>query len=307
MENTNFGGTNDLSEIKRKPIETAEITTYLRALGARDKKANNPDYMSEHLLGDKYKRLLKIVATPVSVGKVLLEMIRPGAYWFLQARTKYIDDALKNAIDSGITQLVVIGAGFDTRAYRFHEKLNNVEVFEVDLVVTQNEKKKRLVNYVGELPNHVRYVPIDFNKQSLEKVLLDSGYDANKKTLFIWEGVSYYLPQQSVENVLSFVKHRSSDGSLIVFDYVLNSALSGDYSHYGSKSLIERWNELEEPGLFGFDNESSAEQFLNARGFNVVKDIGHSEIGKMYISGKNGKPLGRMYECMRFVLASVKK
>ncbi len=149
----------------------------------------------------------------------------PGTVEFITARTRFIDDYLSTCLENGIEQLVILGAGLDSRAYRFNQLIEHVHVFEVDHPATQRDKRKRLQLIFGEIPGHVIFVPIDFNEENLER-LYDFGYQKQIKTLFIWEGVTYYLIAEAVENTLKFVLKNSGKGSSIVFDYVHNSALT---------------------------------------------------------------------------------
>ncbi len=115
----------------------------------------------------------------------------PGVSGFLAARDRYIDDILQTFLDEGIQQLVILGAGYDSRAYRFN--LTGVKTFEVDHPATQEDKLAKVQALFGKIPKHVIYVPVDFNTQSLEERLLACGYNPAGKTLFIWQGVSMYV------------------------------------------------------------------------------------------------------------------
>ncbi|MGE5123930.1 MAG: SAM-dependent methyltransferase, partial [Acidobacteriaceae bacterium] len=127
----------------------------------------------------------------------------PGVQGFLVARCRFIDDLLQASLENGLQQLVILGAGFDSRAYRFEQLKYGVKVFEVDHPATQQVKMKKVKAILGELPAHVTYTSIDFEGETLEKCLLGSGYDEALMTLFIWEGVVMYLSTQSVEGTLN--------------------------------------------------------------------------------------------------------
>ena len=129
----------------------------------------------------------------------------PGVWEFLAARERYIDDYLEACLSEGLEQLVILGAGYDARAYRFDALRTGVKVFEVDHPATQAVKLKKLVAIFGAWPAHVTYVPIDFNQQSLAERLFASGYDEQRKTLFIWQGVTQYLTPAAVDDTLAFV------------------------------------------------------------------------------------------------------
>lgn len=151
----------------------------------------------------------------------------PGVWGFLVARDRYIDDVLQSALDEGLQQLVILGAGYDSRVYRFKEIPGRVKVFEVDHPATQKSKLARLRAIFGQVPGHVVYVPIDFETQTLQAGLMAAGCQPDLKTLFIWQGVTMYLAAESVEATLAFVARNSGPGSAIVFDYIYRSILDG--------------------------------------------------------------------------------
>jgi methyltransferase (TIGR00027 family) len=133
------------------------------------------------------------------------ERAGPGVQGFLVARCRYMDDTLQNYLESGLEQLVIHGAGYDSRAYRFGNLKQGVKVFEVDHPATQQIKMKKVRSVLGSLPAHVTYVGIDFNRDSLEQQLPECGFKEQLKTLFIWEGVVMYLGAQAVDSTLSFI------------------------------------------------------------------------------------------------------
>lgn len=214
------------------------------------------------------------------------EIRGPGVNGFLVARDRYIDDVLQSCLDGGLQQLAILGAGFDSRAYRFEALKDRVKVFEVDHETTQKDKLVRLEKIIGKQPQHVTYVPIDFNTQSLEQRLCESGYDPSLKTLFIWQGVSMYLTPEAVDATLAFVARYSAPGSSIVFDYIYRSVLEGRQKH-GEVSGMRRYRFMTGEGLtFGIE-EGTIEEFLKQRGFRSVKDVGAEYLKKTYFTGKN--------------------
>src|SRR5262249_7883176 len=120
-------------------------------------------------------------------------------------RTRFLDERLQNAVSAGATQVVILGAGYDSRAYRMKQLLNAIRVFEVDFGPTQEYKKLRLQEILGCLPANVTYVPIDFTRENLPNVLAKAGYRSDRKTIFLWEGVTYYIPEEAVRSTLRFV------------------------------------------------------------------------------------------------------
>ncbi len=304
MDSTNTQKIEKSQRSKYEATKSAEVVTAIRAAGALDSDLRGPDYLAKHFLGSKYKFLYKLVRLAQPVFKWIFEVYIPGGFWYFQVRTKHIDVVLAQAIKDEIEQFVILGAGYDTRPYRFCEQLAGVSIFEVDLPGTQRRKKEQLNKLYGSLPEYVSYIPIDFNSQSIESVLIDNDYDPNKKTFFIWEGVSFYLPEDSVNNVLGFVKKHSPSGSSIVFDYTLRSLIDGDYRTYGAKILVEQWKKMGEPGVFGIE-DGATDRFLSKRGFEVISDLGPKELERNYVTGQDGKQKGRIWGCMRIVNAFI--
>jgi len=182
----------------------------------------------------------------------------------LTYRTKAFDAALLDAVQDGAKQVVVLGAGFDSRAYRFQSQLGDVRFMEVDLGSTQAYKKQRLGDIFGVMPSNVSFVPMDFTKDNLLEQLRNAGYSEQQKTFFLWEGVSYYLPESAVKDTLHFVRDHSASGSRIAFDYTgANNPAINNPLH-----LYARWGE---PFLFGFPN-SSAREYVQQEGLGVLSD-----------------------------------
>ena len=201
------------------------------------------DPLAQHFLGAKY-RVFARSRLLIRLALWNAERRSPGVFGCLAGRTRYIDDCLKACIDDGIKQLVILGAGYDTRAYRFGELKEKVKVFEVDHPATQKVKIEKVSRMLGSLPGHVVYVPIDFEKERLDKKLFESGYDKSLKTLFIWEGVTMYITAEAVDETLAFVAGNSGKGSSIIFNYIFRSVLDGTCELEYAKKCERLMNEV---------------------------------------------------------------
>jgi methyltransferase (TIGR00027 family) len=210
----------------------------------------------------------------------------PGVGEFLIARDRYIDDILQDFLNKGMRQLVILGAGYDSRAYRFDKLKEQTKVFEVDHPATQADKKEKVRRIFGTIPAQVTFVPIDFNSQTLEKRLPESGYDLKFVTLFIWQGVTMYLSSEAVDNTLKFVTEYSPSGSAIVFDYVYRKVLDG-IQKQNEISNMRRYRFMTGEGMtFGVE-EGEIEEFLKSRGFHKVRDMNTNGLKQTYFTGKN--------------------
>ena len=209
----------------------------------------------------------------------------PGVLEFLVARTRFIDDYLQFCIADGIEQLVILGAGFDTRAYRFVQLRGCVKVFEVDHPATQQVKIAKLRKILGELPNDVAFVPIDFDRETLDQ-LFTRGYDRWLKTLFIWEGVTMYLAADAVDATLAFIAGNSGAGSSIVFDYIYRAALDGTMKENEVKSM-QRWRSVTGEGLVFGIQKGRIDGFLSQRGFENIVNADGDALKCAYFAGAN--------------------
>jgi methyltransferase (TIGR00027 family) len=289
---------------------TADHVALLRAVAARDpdEKVRNPDDLAEHFVRP-YSRKEAVRNNFLMKGK--FSQVQPfiqkgllGAYYYVNARTHHFDAAFLRALDQGIDQFVILGAGHDSRSYRFREELTGVKIFEVDVPGTQTQKQRTLKRKLGGVPEHVTYVAIDFNRQSLADVLPESGYDPAAKTFFLWEGVTYYIKGSAVSATLKFVAENSGAGSSIVFDYLLSRALQRGTENKDSRVVTNRVASWGEPFVFGID-EGAAEAYLSKRGFEVLSDLGAEDLAQRYLVRSDGTIDGPMVDHWRIVNAVV--
>jgi len=129
-------------------------------------------------------------------------------------RTVVIDDAIRAA---AAPQLVILGAGLDGRAWRMPE-LRDAVVFEVDHPDTQGDKRAR-VSGLKQAARDVRFVPVDFERDSLDRALRAAGHDPALATTWVWEGVVMYLAPADVEATLAVIQGRSAPGSRLILVY----------------------------------------------------------------------------------------
>ena len=233
-------------------IQSAETVAALRAMVANenDLAVRCEDRLAKHFLGLKYRIVTGIRPQPLL--KRLVHLVAPGSYCFAIVRTRHFDEILLSEIRAGIEQVVLLGAGYDSRALRFRQELQRIRVFEIDHPGTQARKKRILAKISTERPAGLSYISVDFNRQSFQTALAEHGFSPEKKTLFLWEGVSYYLPQPVVEAVLDFVSSCAA-GSSIAFDYAIKRFVDGDTSTYGGKQVAKWLKKIGEPFLFGLE------------------------------------------------------
>ena len=190
---------------------------------------------ADRIISDPYARALIPGGIMFSISRWIIksglyELIAPGAVAFIIGRERCIDDYLK----------ACLSAGFDTRAYRI-PGIERTRVFEIGL-----------------------------NTQQLGEVLRSGGYDEQGRTLFIWQGVIYFLKPEGVDSTLAFIAHHSGPDSAVIFDYIYNETLHDTTQGYG-KALARAGKVSGEPYVFGID-KGQVGPFLAQRGFWDVLD-----------------------------------
>jgi methyltransferase (TIGR00027 family) len=282
---------------------TAKATCEFRAIAAQhpDPKLRNGDSLATKLcdpvmLPREYEAARDVIDNnPEAL----------AGYFYVNARTRYIDHMLEHAVKQGAAQVVVLGAGFDSRAYRFHRRYPKVEFFEVDLPATIRAKEQAVARIFGTLPRYIHYAAIDFDTQTLDSVLSGAGYDPEKKTFFILEGVTMYVTEAGIGTTFAYMGKRAASGSIVVFDYILRRVVEGDYlGLYAAISQAQGVAQLGEPFITGWTPEEAA-AFAAGHRLTVLEDLGAPEMTRRYLTGSNGKPDGRIPEWYRIIFAKV--
>jgi methyltransferase (TIGR00027 family) len=258
---------------------TAQGTAAMRAIES-EKPANTRicyDPLARQFVKTWFYYLIKLLA---GYG----ERRTHGALKFIVCRCRYFDDYLQACLESGFSQVMILGAGLDSRAYRDGLLSGGVKTFEVDHPATQASKLKRLKTVLPNISNQMTYVPIDFNDEGLDK-LLANGYDPARKTLFIWEGVTQYLRPEGVDVTLGWVRADAAQGSSIIFDYQDTAGLPQTKFRRGRlyDVLTHFTGERRDFGIA----HSQIETFMRERGFSQVVDVNAERLQGLYCTGAN--------------------
>jgi methyltransferase (TIGR00027 family) len=291
-----------------QPSRTSIVVAALRAFGAREPDANvrNPDWLAEKLITSEDLDLIS--EHPISQalrgdyqkGRQNREVA--GMSNLMLVRTRFVDEQVQSAIREGTTQIVILGAGFDTRAYRFAEDLKDKAVFEVDYRSTQELKKRRLESAMGSLPSFVHFAEIDFKRDDLKDVLAKAGYQPDKKAFFVWEGVSMYLSEDAVRATLRSIASYSAPGSSLVMDFA-GRAMIEMLDRFPELSQHNYTTDWGEPWTFGIPDENEREffaesgldvrEFLSFFGRDVVRRYLTRSDGTKFGSIRGGRPRRR--------------
>lgn len=224
----------------------------------------------------------------------------PGVRTSVVARTRLIDDAIEAALGEKTGQLVILGAGFDSRAYRL-PRVRGTTVFEVDHPDTQATKRRLLQRALSVLPEHVRFVPIDFKQDDLVSGLAAAGYRESARSFFLWEGVTNYLTESAVDATLRACS-RALPGSQLLFTYVHRDVLTRPGAFVGTKNLFAALERAGERFTFGID-PAELPEFLARRGLSLESDLGAAEYRELYF-GEAARGM-RGHEFYRVALARV--
>jgi methyltransferase (TIGR00027 family) len=282
-----------------KTSRTAQYMAFFRALETKrngDKLFSDP--WAIHFLDSGLKLAVKASNVPLfkTYLKNRIQKRIPGAYSSALARTKYIDDLLSLTIKKGVRQVVILGAGFDTRASRL-DFLKAIPVIEIDHPNTSNFKIEVYKNQIGQLPQNVTCCQIDFNKQSLDDLAYQKRFDFTKPTTIIWEGVTNYLSADAIDSTFTFIS-KYAKGSYVIFTYVDQEVLSNPGAFYGGEKLLNDLDSLEERWTFGFSPEGLS-SYLSGFGLTLIEDLGAIEYRQQYLPGRTEKG----YEFYRVALA----
>ena len=211
------------------------------------------------------------------------EAVSRGIYGAQVCRTCFIDETVEAALAQGIAQLVILGAGYDTRAYRLNG-IEKVKVFEVDLPNVQAKKKASVARRFGHIPPNVTFIPIDFDTQTLDTVFAGSTFDSSRPTIFIWEAVTQYITGSAVQQTLAFVG-KSAPGSQIIFTYVLKSIIERRTGLPDAERMMD-YVAKTAPWVFGLE-PSEVASFLQPFHLKLAADVGYAEYQARYLEPRH--------------------
>ena len=288
--------------VESQPSQTAMGAAIARAVAVIDerKEIRGHDYLAEIFLPENLKASLE---NPGMMKEMMTNRM-PGMYEYITARTVYFDHIFEQALRENFSQIVFLGAGYDTRAYRFKDLIRDTKIFELDIHTTQQQKIKLLHQNNIPIPKQLTFVPINFNTETLEDVLFKAGYNKDQKNLFIWEGVTYYLSPKAVDDTLYFIKSSSSVGSTICFDYGAHWPEMLDA--YGVRRLMEtmRTDYSGEATRFGIER-GKVESFLTDRGYKIIDHLTAEEMERKFLTLRDGSLAGKVVGIFCFTHASI--
>lgn len=270
------------ARIDNKTSRTAQYTCVTRAISFAEKREayHGPDHIAYRLIPGVIRLLLFL---PGFV-RLFARFIAPrGIYEYVIARTAFIDRQFQAALQDGARQVVIFGAGFDSRALRFQDLSSGAKIFELDAPVTQEKKRKALAAKGLPSPDNLVFVPLDLNRRSLADSLAQSGYLPGLKSLFILEGLLMYLEPEAVDAAFRLIGQTAGPGSRVVFDFVRAGVVDQAEHFHGGRDIVKTVNRSGEPWTF-FLKRDAVGRFLTRYGLSLLELADSRDLERRYFS-----------------------
>lgn len=247
------------------PSRTALVTAYARAYHqVADRPPIFTDALAANLLGVSADELTELSQrTGDQVGTVISDQARR---LFFAARARFAEDSVAAAVATGTRQVVILGAGLDTFAYR--NPYPELRVFEVDHPATQAWKRDRLATAGIDYPETLTLVPVDFETQDLAAELESTTFTRTEPAIFVWLGVVFYLTPSAARTTLEYIAGQTQPAE-VVFDYLQPADTDEDRAHLRARA--DRLASADEP-FFSYFTPDEISRQLRALGFTDIED-----------------------------------
>ena len=275
------------NRVARRPSRTAQLMAIQRALeSARPAQTRLfQDSLARRFVSPAWRVALRgarFVVVRRAIEAIYDLVGGPGPRASAIARTRLIDDLIGQAAPS-IDQLVILGAGYDTRVHRL-DCLSDRAVYEIDHPNTQADKRAVLARAKPPAATAPSYVAVDFERDDLTAALIASGYQPGQRSMFLWEGVTQYLSSEAVDMTFSAIHQAGRQDDTLVFTYVDDTVVRGEYDRFPEAA---RWlhgtANRGEPWIFGL-SPAGLHDYLRTRGLCLVSDISTRQAGERYFT-----------------------
>ena len=268
---------------------TAELVAAARA--GHFARAKRPlvveDPYAIHLAGERWQRVIGSNFRHWLFTRVLLRKLAPTTTYLL-IRARFSDERMLAAAKRGTRQLVILGAGFDTFALRYPDL--GVEVFEVDLAASAALKRERLAAADIPVPEHLHFVSVAFERDTLGERLIAAGFDTSEPAVFSWMGVTYYLTPDAVHATLAAVSALAAPGSELAFDYMNRRDCVPEADLALFDRLLRFVGKHGEPMITRFDPDSVVDQLGLTGGWEVLEHEFPAENPKRHLGERTDMP-----------------
>ncbi len=262
---------------------TADYATMFRAAHLRfdDRPSIFEDPIAFDILDPAFRGFLRF---PLAFRVVQALWPLRSARTQVLVRSRYAEDRLAAAIRRGVRQYVILGAGFDTYALRRPSSDPPITIFELDLAENQKAKRERLRDLGQPPPSCVRYAPIDFETGSVREVLRDARFDEDQPAFFSWLGVVHYLTRPSVTRTLRQIADCAAEGSELVFDYQVDTPLSGGGER--ERRQVRLATETRGEAMHAAFGPGEIARFAGRSGWSLLEDLSPEEQRRRYLEGR---------------------
>ena len=273
-------------QVQTHGSRTAELVAVSRA---RHLLRHKPPYIFNdpyafRFLSKRWQRILGSRLRDALFSRVLLRRLMPITTQPL-TRARFTEDCLLAAIENGVGQYVILGSGYDTFALR-HPR-HDVSIYEIDLASTIALKRERARAAGLELPDSLRLIPIDFEKDDLADRLTAHGFEPGRRSFFNWLGVTYYLSRDAIQDTLDKVSGITCPGSEIVFDYLAEVNSIPEEERSLAIRMKNYVGKLGEPMITSFDPARVGTDFNIDGHWDVVRNDSPANQHRRYVEGRS--------------------
>ena len=266
-----------------RPSKTAELAAFIRALHLRRSSAPAfEDDLALAMCGPFWSTVVSSRVLSCLVVEGYLRRVSPIMPAVI-TRARFGEDRLELAVQQGIEQYVIVGAGYETFAMRRKDLMTRLTVYELDQAATQETKRRRMRKAGIPTPKRLRYVAADLNTETLHDALGRSGFDSARPALFSWFGVTYYLGKDAIRQTLQSIAAKMAPGSSVMFDYLADPESTPATSRGLRKRCADFVARRGEPWISSF-NPAEIPGVLTGIGFSETTNLEPHQIGPQYSS-----------------------
>lgn len=265
---------------------TAQVAAAARA--AHPLYASPPIFEDPYALGftsPGWRRILLHRPLRWLVFDGVLRTLRPVGLQVV-ARSRYAEDCLARAIETGVRQYVIVGAGFDSFALRRRDLADRIQVFEIDHPDTQRLKRARLHELEVELPKNLHFAAVNFEKETIAEGLARTDYRPGESAFFSWLGTTPYLTRSATLDTLRSIAGSARPGSEIVFDY-LTSEDALTPSERRQVRRLKRFTARRGEPLIGEFRPDEIGPVLRSVGFELIENLSGRAQEQRYFAGRS--------------------
>jgi methyltransferase (TIGR00027 family) len=247
-------------------------------------------YLIDHspILGDSFARAFAGFASDRELLAALDHLALPdfpGHRVLFALRSRYAEDELAAAAQSGTSQYIILGAGLDSYAYRRPDAMRSLRIYEVDHPASQTWKRGRLAELGIDAPPTLRYVPVDFEHETLADGLAAGGVDRNARAFFSWLGVTQYLTRDVVLSALREIASATVPGSELVASFVVPVATLNQEDGELLTAIATRTASVGEPWLSFFE-PGQMDALLTGAGYEEIYYLSPERAAERYLLGR---------------------